>query len=96
MPSSGVGGRSERAVERYARGLIRWRWAVLFTALAVAGIAMAGVARLHPAIDYRYHFTEEHPELVAFNHLEDTYTKFDNILYVVSPRRGTHRWRAAL
>ena len=80
--------RGERAVEGYAEWVIRWRFGVLLAALVVAGIAMAGVARLSPAIDYRYHFTEEHPELVAFNHLEDTYTKFDNILFVVAPRSG--------
>ncbi len=75
-------------VARYAEAVARWRWLVLLGSLAVAVAASAGVAKLVTEADYRYHFMPDNPELIAFTHIEDTYTKVDNVLFVVAPARG--------
>ena len=81
-------GRRDRLVVAYARHLIRWRWAVLVLSLAVAGVAASGTRFLVANGDYRYHFQDDDPQLLAFNRIETTYTKMDNALFVVAPESG--------
>ena len=38
--------------------------------------------------DYRVFFSPENPELVAFDGVQNTYTKNDNILFVIQPSEG--------
>ncbi len=38
--------------------------------------------------DYRYFFGEENPQRVAFERLQDVYSKDDNILFIVAPTSG--------
>ncbi len=81
-------GRRDRLVVAYARHLIRWRWAVLVLSLAVAGVAASGTRFLVANGDYRYHFQDDDPQLLAFNRIETTYTKMDNALFVIAPESG--------
>ncbi len=81
-------GRRDRLVVAYAQGVVRWRWAVLVASLVVAGLATSGLRHLQFIADYRYYFSPENPNLRAFDRLQNTYTKMDNILFVVAPREG--------
>jgi len=47
-----------------------------------------GARHLTFSSNYRVFFSPENPELVAFEELQATYTKNDNILFVVKPRSG--------
>jgi len=38
--------------------------------------------------DYRVFFSEDNPELLAFERLKNTYTKNDNVLFVLAPKDG--------
>ncbi len=86
-------------VVAYARGVIRWRWAVLLACVLTA-VALAGGGRfLGFSTDYRVFFSEENPQLRAFESLQQVYTKDDNILIVLQPGDGdifTPRTLAAL
>ena len=69
-----------------AKGVVRWRWAVIaLTLLAVFGIG-SGAQHLQFSSNYRVFFSDENPELQAFEDLQATYTKNDNFLFVVEPR----------
>ena len=70
----------------FAQWVIRWRWLVLIGSIAVALIAGSGAARLAFNNDYRIFFSEDNPELLAFEKLQRTYTKIDNILFAIAPR----------
>ncbi|NIS80528.1 MAG: RND family transporter, partial [Anaerolineales bacterium] len=48
--------------------------------------AASGVRYLETTADFRVWFGPENPELLAYEALEDTYTKTDNILFVVQPK----------
>lgn len=72
----------------YAAWVIRWRWLVLIAALGVAATAISGAPRLQLEGDYRYHFAANNPQLIAFEQIENTYTKVDNILFVLAPDGG--------
>ncbi|WP_031434969.1 efflux RND transporter permease subunit [Methylomarinum vadi] len=62
-------------------------WVILFTLLLVGGLA-AGVARLTFKSDYRVYFSEDNPQLQAFEAIQNEYNKSDNVLFVVEPRDG--------
>jgi predicted RND superfamily exporter protein len=75
-------------VERYARWLMRRRWLVLLaTVLAVVLLASGGRFLVFQN-DYRIFFSEENPQLTAFEELQNTYTKNDNVLLVLAPADG--------
>ena len=52
-------------------------------------MAAAGAPRLAFNNDYRVFFSNDNPELQAFEALQRTYTKIDNILFAVAPIDGT-------
>jgi predicted RND superfamily exporter protein len=66
------------------------RHRIPFIVATVAWIAMAsiGLGRLGFKNDYRMFFSRENPELLAFESLQRTFTRADNILIAVTPRRG--------
>jgi len=72
----------------YARWVIRWRWWVLPGCLLVAVALASGGRFLGFSTDYREFFSEENPQLRAFETLQQVYTKDDNILIVLQPKDG--------
>ena len=78
----------ENRTQRYTRWVIRHRWWVLGLALAATIAAASGMPKLGLATDYRVFFSEDNPDLAAFDAVEDIYTKNDNVLFVIRPMRG--------
>ncbi len=60
----------------------------LVLALIIAMIAASGGRYLGFTNDYRVFFSGEDPHLLAFEALQDTYTKNDNVLFVIAPEDG--------
>lgn len=75
-------------VEQYARWVIRLRWLIVFLTLGVVGLLASGGQFLSFSNDYRVFFSEDNPQLTAFENLQDTYTKNDNILFMLMPKEG--------
>jgi len=71
-----------------AEQLVRWRWLLLVLVLAGVGFAGSGARFLSFSNDYRVFFSAENPQLIAFEELQNTYTKSDNVLIVVAPEDG--------
>nr|VFJ50451.1 MAG: hypothetical protein BECKDK2373B_GA0170837_102821 [Candidatus Kentron sp. DK] len=74
-------------VERYGHWVIRWRYAVLLLTLVLAGLASLGFPLKFDA-DYRVFFSEDNPQLVAFDENQNTYIKDDTVLFVLAPEDG--------
>ena len=68
--------------ERYTRWVIRNRWWVVVSALLVAMASGTGMSKLGLANDYRVFFSEDNPDLNAFEAVENIYTKNDNVLFI--------------
>lgn len=86
MSTSRQEGNGTNAATAFGQWVVRWRWLVLFGSLALALAAGSGGARLAFNQDYRVFFSEDNPELQAFEQLQRTYTKIDNILFTIAPR----------
>ena len=68
--------------------IIRWRWPVLLASLALVAVTGMGAQNLAFNNDYRVFFSDENPQLQAFEELQRTYTKIDNILFALVPKDG--------
>ena len=77
------------AIDRFSakltRGVIQFRWLVLIGVVVMTFGAGTGMSKLEFAANYRTFFSDENPELAAFEDLQATYTKNDNILFVIEP-----------
>ncbi|TCK19307.1 hypothetical protein DFR30_2617 [Thiogranum longum] len=73
-------------VETIATAILRGRYLwVLLTVMFVVWAAMGG-RNLTLTTDYRVFFSEENPQLTAFEALQNTYTNNDNVLIVLAPK----------
>lgn len=81
---------------KYIDLILAHRWLVISLILISIIISATGVKKLYFTSDYRIFFSEENPQLKAFERLQDTYTKNDNILFVIAPKDGKVFTRKAL
>ncbi|HEB86139.1 MAG TPA: RND family transporter, partial [Gammaproteobacteria bacterium] len=82
---SGMLGFDQGMITVYARWIIRWRWAVLVACLLAVTAAAYGLRNFQFSADYKVYFGPDNPELIAFQAFEGTYTKSENILFVLQP-----------
>ncbi len=61
---------------------------VLLICLVIFFLVSYGATRLVFSSNYRIFFSEQNPHLHAFEDLQNTYTKNDNVLFVLSPKSG--------
>ncbi len=72
----------------YSEIIIRFKWLVIMSSV-LAVLAMSyGAQFLTFTNDYRVFFSKENPQLLAFENLQDTYSKNDNIMMVLVPKDG--------
>lgn len=76
-------------VDLYARWLMRQRWLVIVTMLLIVGFFASGARFLEFTNDYRAFFYEDNPQRQAFETMQETYSKADNVLFVITPKDGT-------
>jgi len=73
---------------KYAEFILRHKWVTLIlVVLWIMGMG-AGAQHLTFTTDYRVFFSEDNPQLVAFENLQDTYTRNDNVMFLLVPKDG--------
>ncbi len=75
-------------ISKYSERLLGIKWLTVILSLVVVFGMAAGAKNLFFNNDYRVFFSETDPNLIAFNNLQDTYTKSDNVLFVIAPKDG--------
>ncbi len=66
----------------------RFRWRIIGGTLLLVLLSAAGMGNYVFTNDYRVFFSEQNPQLLALENLEQTYSKDDNILFLLVPRDG--------
>ena len=74
--------------ERYANYIVTHPWRLLLLSVMVIFMAASGGRFLEFSNDYREFFSEDNPELLAFEELQDTFNKADNVMFVLAPKNG--------
>jgi len=75
-------------IESYTRWIIRWRYLVVLVTIALTFAAASGGRFLGFSNDYRMFFGDENPQLLAFEKMQATFNKNDNVLFVITPKSG--------
>ena len=86
--SSDTPGFTDRVALGLGRFVTRRPWVAIVATLLLAIGAGSGIRFLAFSNNYRVFFSPENPELVAFDDFQNTYTKNDNILFVIQPGEG--------
>ena len=75
-------------VKTYAEWIIRFKWLVILLCVMAIAAMGYGAQFLTFTNDYRVFFSKENPQLLAFENLQDTYSKNDNVMMVLVPEDG--------
>ncbi|MEM7513733.1 MAG: hypothetical protein AAF388_22595 [Bacteroidota bacterium] len=73
---------------KYARWVIKYRWPVLLASILLVMGLGSGAQFIAFDSDYHVFFSEENPQLQAFDELQAKYTKNDNVFIVLEPENG--------
>jgi hypothetical protein len=75
-------------VENFAAWTIRNRWTILILTILVTLGAGYGAKNIEFLNNYRIFFSEDNPQLQAFDELQKVYTKDDQVLITMTPAGG--------
>ncbi len=81
-------GKFDGILSNYVDWIIRNRWLVVIASFVVTFLIASGARYLRFDTDYRVFFSEENPQLQAFEEIQNVYTKNDNILFVIASKNG--------
>ncbi len=73
---------------KFAKTIVTRPWLMIFLCLITVMAIGYGGKNLQFNTNYRVFFAEENPQLAAFDEIERTYIKTDNILFTVKPEQG--------
>ena len=68
--------------------VIAARWPIIAATLILAGIAASGTLLLEFSADHRAYFSEDNPQLLAYEAMEDTYGRGGNVFFTIVPENG--------
>ena len=73
---------------RFGEWVVAARWPIIALTLILVAVAAGGGLLLEFSANYRMFFSQDNPELLAFEALENTYGKNDNVVVMVVPDDG--------
>ncbi len=75
-------------VSKFAEWVVKRRWLVLLGAVVLSMMAGSGGSKLAFNNDYHVFFDDDNPQVLAFDGLQEKYTKDDNVFIVIQPDDG--------
>jgi predicted RND superfamily exporter protein len=75
-------------VDTLASKIIQFRWFIIIGTFAAVFFIASGASNIGFSSNYRVFFSEDNEQLVAFETLQNTYSKSDNIFVVLAPKDG--------
>jgi len=74
--------------EKYGDWVFRFRWPIIIMTVIVVLTAASGGRFLKFSSNYRVYFSQDNPQMNAFDTLQNTYTKNDNVMIGIAPKSG--------
>ena len=72
----------------FGEWVIRFRWWIILATLLMVAGSTYGIRNIGFTNNYRVFFSEENPQLRAFDALQNKYIKTDNVMIAVVPKNG--------
>ena len=74
--------------KQFSSWVIRWRWFIILATILGVLFTASGASNIVFSSNYRVFFAEGNEQLNAFETLQNTYTKSDNVIIVMTPQDG--------
>ncbi|MFW5451098.1 MAG: efflux RND transporter permease subunit [Methylophagaceae bacterium] len=74
--------------QRYSNFIVYHPWRLLLLAVITILMIASGGRFLEFTNDYREFFSDDNPELLAFEEIQNTFSKADNVMFVLAPQDG--------
>ncbi|MEH6357353.1 MAG: MMPL family transporter [Pseudomonadales bacterium] len=74
--------------QAFSNKVIQWRFPIIILCLVLVALSATGGKLLSFTTNYRVFFSADNPQLLAFDALEKTYSKNDNVMLVLAPKSG--------
>ena len=78
----------ENNTVKFGRFIVNNKWLVLFLSIMFMVVSMMGAQYLEIKTDYRVFFSKDNPQMLAFEDIQNTYDKADNVMFVLTPKDG--------
>ena len=77
-------------MKNYASLVYKFRYLIIILSLVLTVLFGNGAGKLfsNPDNDYRTFFSDDNPELLAFENIQNNFSKSDNALFVIAPKTG--------
>ena len=75
-------------IVRYANWVVSHPWITILASLLLVMAAASGGKNLAFKTDYRVFFSADNPQLLAFEEIEASYTKNENVMFILEPKSG--------
>ncbi len=74
--------------ELFGSWVVKYRWCLIIASILVLVVSASGARFLTFNNDTRVFFSDENPQLQALEALENTYSRIDNVRFVLAPQDG--------
>ena len=75
-------------ITHFASWIVKRRWVILLSTILLSLVLGSGAQFLSFNNDYHVYFDDENPQVVAFDELQEKYTKDDNAFILIVPKDG--------
>ena len=82
--------------KKFVEFIIRFKWSTVLLTLIWIMAMGSGAQYLTFTNDYRVFFGDDNPQLLAFENIQDTYSRSDNVMFLLAPEDGEVFTRATL
>lgn len=75
-------------IDRYSDFVIQWRKTIIFICIAAVMLVGLGAKDINMATSFRAYFSPDNPQLLAFEEVEEEFSKQDNVFFYISHKNG--------
>lgn len=80
--------RAEELTVRYTQWVLRWRWPIILLTLLASAVTAYGFRYFVLDNDYRVFFSHDDPKLLAYEELQNAYTKDETLFFIFTSKSG--------
>ena len=78
----------KRIEQAFGKWVLQYRWPIIIFSLVFVALTATGGKNIYFTTNYRVFFSEDNPQLLEFEALENTYVQNDNVFFILEPASG--------
>ena len=76
------------SIRYFAEFILRFRYLVLIASVLIVVVCAMGLPKIKVTADYRVMFSDDYPQPIAFDAMQNIFGQRDNIMIVLAPENG--------